>query len=77
MKGLEGTGQSNSAVLGSLISQTFGRFFKAVSLFAFSTHLPYNALRAELAIGAGIGTRLAVFKACLAVADLHLLACYI
>jgi len=56
---------------------TFCRFFKAVSLFAFTTHFPDNALRSELAVGAGIGTCLAVFKAFPAVADLHLLALYI
>jgi len=47
---------------------------KTVSLCALSAHFPDYALGAELAVGAGVGTGLAVLEAFLAVADRHLLA---
>jgi hypothetical protein len=45
-----------------------------ISLFTLPTYFPDDTLRPELAVGARIGTCLAVIKAFLAVTDFHLLA---
>ena len=52
---------------------SFGLSFKLIPFFAFSTHLPDNALGTKFTVRAGVGAGLAVFKAFLAVADHHLL----